>query len=119
MKVFLLIVLIVAGALGIVAFQNNTEVTVQFIKWTLTGHMAVVLSVPFAVGLLAGISMLLPSLWRKASQARYLKKRVKELEEEPPKQEEAAPEELPPEEEGGTFEEGPKEEPGRTDQDRP
>lgn len=119
MKVFLLIVLIVAVAFGIVAFQNNTEVSVQFVKWTFTGHIAVVLAVPFAVGLVAGTSLLLPSLWRKASQARYLKKRLQELEEETPKHGEPSPEEPPAEEGGGGHEEGQKEEYGTAGQEKP
>lgn len=119
MKVFLFIVLIVAVAFGIVAFQNNSEVAVKFVQWTFTGHIAVVLAVPFAVGLVAGISLLLPSLWRKASQARSFRKRVQELEEELPKQTEAAPEEPPAGEESGEQEQGQKEEPGISDQDRP
>lgn len=82
MKFFLVIIFIVAVAFGIVAFQNNTEITVKFINWVFTDHIAIVLGVPFCAGLAAGISLLLPSLWKKASQARHFKKRIQELEEE-------------------------------------
>lgn len=80
MKLFLFVVFLVAVAFGIVAFQNNTEVSVRFIQWDFTEHIAIILGVPFAAGLVAGISMLLPSLWKKGANARHFKKRVHELE---------------------------------------
>jgi uncharacterized integral membrane protein len=82
MKFFLFIVVLIAVAFGIVAFQNDSELSVKFIKWDFAGHIAIVLGVPFLIGLLAGISLLLPSLWKKASQARHLKKQLHEIEEE-------------------------------------
>ena len=82
MKFFLLIVFLIAVAFGIVAFQNNADVSVKFIKWDFSEHIAIVLGVSFFAGLVAGISLLLPPLWKKAANARHSKKRVHELEEE-------------------------------------
>ncbi len=82
MRFFFIILFLIAVAFGIVAFQNNVEISVKFIKWDFTGHIAIVLGVPFLIGLVGGISLLLPSLWKKASQARHARKRIQELEEE-------------------------------------
>lgn len=82
MKFILVLVITIAVIFGIITFQNNVEISVKFIKWSFSGHLALVLLVPFAVGLLAGIAALIPPVWKKASQARHLKKRVQELEDE-------------------------------------
>lgn len=82
MKFFLLIVFLIAVTFGIVAFQNNAEVSVKFIKWDFSEHIAIVLGVSFVAGLVAGILLLLPPLWKKSANARHAKKRVHELEEE-------------------------------------
>jgi uncharacterized integral membrane protein len=97
MKFFLIIVFIIAVIFGIVAFQNNTEVSVTFIKWNITEHIAIILGIPFLIGLVAGISLLLPSLWKKAAHARQFKKRVQELEEGQSQEPEQPEEELPQE----------------------
>ena len=81
MKFFLFIVVIIGAAFGVIAFQNNTEVSLTFIKWDFTDHIAIVLASPFAAGLLAGIALLLPTVWKKSSQARHSKKQMQELEE--------------------------------------
>ena len=82
MKFILVLVIFIAVIFGIITFQNNVEIAVKFINWNFSGHLALVLLVPFAVGLLAGISALIPPVWKKAAQARHLKKRVQELEDE-------------------------------------
>lgn len=82
MKFFLVFVLSVAVIWGIITFQNDAEISVKLMKWNFTGHIAIVLAVSFAVGLLSGISLLVPPWWKKAKAARTFKKRVHELEEE-------------------------------------
>ncbi|HDH53349.1 MAG TPA: LapA family protein [Nitrospirae bacterium] len=82
MKFFLFFVLSIAVILGIITFQNDTEISVKFINWNFSGHIAIVLAVSFAVGLLGGISLLVPPWWKKAKTARTYKKRIHELEEE-------------------------------------
>ena len=82
MKFFLIFVLSIAVILGIITFQNDTEISVKFIKWSFSGHITIVLAVSFAVGLLGGISLLVPPWWKKAKTARTYKKRIHELEEE-------------------------------------
>lgn len=82
MKFILVLIVIIAVLFGIITFQNNVEVSVKFIKWSFSGHLALALLVPFAVGLLAGIAALIPPVWKKSAQARHLKKRVQELEDE-------------------------------------
>jgi uncharacterized integral membrane protein len=82
MKFILFLVITIGVIFGIITFQNNVEISVKFIKWSFSGHLALVLLVPFAAGLLAGISALISPVWKKSAQARHLKKRVQELEDE-------------------------------------
>ena len=82
MRLFLLIIIISAVVFGIITFQNPNLVDVTFIKWTFSGHLTIALLVSYAAGLLGGIALVVPSVWKKARQARQLKKRVQELEQE-------------------------------------
>ena len=83
MKFFLFMVLIIAVLLGVVAFQNpDLEISLTFIKWTVSEPVLIVLAVPFGVGLLIGMAFIIPGWIKKAKQARISKRRVNELEEE-------------------------------------
>jgi uncharacterized integral membrane protein len=82
MHFVLLIAFLIAVAFITVAFQNPAPVSLEFITWSLNEPLALVLAVPFAAGLLAGLFLLIPVWWRKAKLARSQKKRIKELEAE-------------------------------------
>jgi uncharacterized membrane protein YciS (DUF1049 family) len=83
MKFFLFMAFIVAVVLGAIAFQNpDIEISLTFIKWTITEPIMIVIAVPFGVGLLIGISLVVPGWIKKAKQARMHKRKVSELEEE-------------------------------------
>ncbi len=81
MQAFLFLALIFAFALVIMAIQNAAVIKVTFIAWTFEGPLAFVLALAFAVGLISGIFIALPALWRKSRQIRTQKKLIKELEE--------------------------------------
>ncbi len=82
MRLFFFIIIISAVVFGIITFQNPIVVAVKFIKWPFEVHITIALLVSFAAGLVAGMALIVPSVWKKAKQARQLKKRVQELEQE-------------------------------------
>ena len=83
MKFFLFMALVVAVVFGAVAFQNpDIEISLTFIKWTITEPIMIIIAVPFGVGLLIGIALVVPGWIKKAKQARMHKRKVSELEEE-------------------------------------
>jgi len=83
MKFFLIIALVIAVVFGVIAFQNpDLEISITFIKWTITKPAIVVTAVPFGVGLIIGILLVVPGWIKKGKQSRMHKRRVTELEEE-------------------------------------
>ncbi len=82
MKFFFVLVFTFTVILGIAAFQNDAEVTLKFLKWEFSYNIILVLAVTLGLGLLSGIAMTVPAVWKKAKVARTHKRRVHELEEE-------------------------------------
>lgn len=83
MKFFLLMALVVAVVFGVIAFQNpDVEISLTFVKWTITEPITLAVAIPFGVGLLIGIILIVPGWIKKAKQARMNKRKVSELEEE-------------------------------------
>lgn len=83
MKFFLLMALILAVVFGVIAFQNpDVEISLTFVKWTIAEPIILVVAVPFGVGLLIGITLIVPGWIKKAKQSRMNKRKVSELEEE-------------------------------------
>ncbi len=83
MKFFLFIVLVVAVIFGVITFQNpDLEVSLTFSQWVIAGPIALIIAVPFGVGLLVGMLLIVPGWMKKAKQARTHKRKVGELEEE-------------------------------------
>jgi putative membrane protein len=82
MQIFLILSLLIAVALVLFAVQNSAIVTVNFLSFHYNGSLALILVVVFALGLLSGILISMPSLVRKSSALREQKRRVKQLEED-------------------------------------
>lgn len=82
MQFFLFIALILVFALVLFAVQNSTIITLAFIKWTFEGSLAFILTLVFAVGMLTGIFLSIPTWWRKARENRSQRRRIKDLERE-------------------------------------
>ncbi len=82
MHFFLFIALVILIAFGIVTVQNPTAVvSLKFIIWTFSDKpLPIILAVPFAAGILAGIFLFIPTLWKKSRAIRMHKKRLQELE---------------------------------------
>jgi putative membrane protein len=82
MQFFLFLALIIALALVLFAVQNSTVITLTFIKWTFDGSLAFILALTFAIGILTGIFLFIPTWWRNAKKGRSQRKRIQELERE-------------------------------------
>jgi uncharacterized integral membrane protein len=83
MQLFLFIAVVILVAFGILTVQNPANVmTLKFIIWEIEKPLAIVLAVPFAAGLLAGIFLFIPTVWKKSGTVRSHKKRIQELERE-------------------------------------
>ena len=75
MRLFLLLALVMAISIIVFTVQNSAEITLTFINWTLSGPLALILAVPFIVGVIAGASLLIPIWWKKAKALKAQKKR--------------------------------------------
>ncbi len=100
--VILLIVLVIAAV--VFAVQNSAPITVTFLGLSANASMSIVLVITFAAGILLGMSLLLPSVWKRMRALSSLKKQAREsssAETQPPSPTEAptdkkAPQEKPP-----------------------
>ncbi len=81
MQIFLVLSILIAIALVLFAVQNSAVVTISFLSLHFNGSLAMVLVVVFAMGLLTGILISLPSLLKKGSALREQKRKVRVLEE--------------------------------------
>ncbi len=80
MQIFLILSLLIAVALVLFAVQNSAVVTVSFLSFHYIGSLALILAVVFALGLLSGILISVPSLLKRGSALREQKRRVRQLE---------------------------------------
>jgi uncharacterized integral membrane protein len=82
MQLFLFLALIITICFAFLAIQNPGLITIQFVKWSFSGSLAFVLAIAFFSGVLAGVFILVPTLWRRAKTGRAQRKRIQELERE-------------------------------------
>lgn len=84
MQLFLFIAVVILIIFGLITFQNpDVTVSMKFIKWTFEQKpIALILAVPFIIGIIAGSFVFVPPWLKKASLARNQKKRIQELESE-------------------------------------
>jgi putative membrane protein len=61
MRIFFLLALILSLVVTIFAVQNNAPVEVAFLGWNVTGSLALILMITFAVGIIIGVMFMLPS----------------------------------------------------------
>ncbi|MGD0885485.1 MAG: LapA family protein [Thermodesulfovibrionales bacterium] len=81
MKILVILALLIAISLILFALQNSAIVTLSFLSFHYNGSLALILVVVFALGLVSGILVSIPSLVRKSSVLREHKRRIRELEE--------------------------------------
>ena len=84
MQLFLFITVVILAVFGAITFQNpDVTVSMKFIQWTFEQKpIALILAIPFAIGILTGAFIFVPPWMKKASLARHQKKRIHELESE-------------------------------------
>ena len=84
MQLFLFFAVVIMVVFGLVTFQNpDVSVTMKFINWTFEQKpLALMLAIPFVIGILAGTFICVPPWLKKVSLARHQKKRIHELESE-------------------------------------
>ena len=80
MRLFLLLALVIAVIIIVFTAQNQTEITLTFINWELSKPLPIILAIPFLVGAVAGIALVVPAWMKKSKAVKTHKKRVQELE---------------------------------------
>ena len=81
MRFFLFLALIIAVLIIVFTAQNQTEISLKFINWELSGPLPLMLAVPFLVGTVAGLVLVVPVWMKKAKTVKMHKRRIHELEE--------------------------------------
>ena len=81
MRLFLFLALIIAVVIIVFTAQNQTEITLTFINWELSKPLPVMLAVPFFVGAIAGVALVVPAWMKKSKAVKTHKKKIHELEE--------------------------------------
>ncbi len=84
MQLFLFITVVIMIAFGSIHFQNpDLTVSMKFVTWIFEAKpIALILAIPFAIGILTSAFIFVPPWMKKASLARHQKKRIHELESE-------------------------------------
>lgn len=82
MQLFIFLAFLNAIVILVLTFQNPNDISLKVGYWTVSQPLYVVLLIPFAAGLIAGMSLFFSPWWRKAKLARSQKKRISELESE-------------------------------------
>jgi len=78
--VTLLLILVVAAM--IFAVQNSIPVTMTLFSWSVTGSLSLLLIITLIAGILIGVLIMAPSVFRRSVQSSNLKRKVSELEKE-------------------------------------
>ncbi len=81
MKFFLFLALIIAIVIIIFTFQNHTDITLVFFNQEVSGPLPLILAIPFLVGTIAGLALIVPVWLKKARAVKAQKKQILELEE--------------------------------------
>ena len=82
MRFFTIVALLIAVAIVLFSLQNAAVVTLSFLSFHYSGSLALILVAVFSLGLLAGILISVPPLFRKSSELRAQRRRIKQLEED-------------------------------------
>ena len=79
MRVFYIVLLIAVAILAVIfAVQNSVPITVSFFGWSSQASMSIVLVLTFAAGILIGMLLLFPSIWKRMRELSAQKKKTNE-----------------------------------------
>ena len=79
MRVFYIVLLIAVAVLAVIfAVQNSAPITVSFFGWSAQASMSIVLVLTFAAGILIGMLLLFPSIWKRMRELSAQKKKTNE-----------------------------------------
>lgn len=79
---YLLLVLVVAILAVMFAAQNGATVAITFFSWSTSGSLSLVLIVTLSIGILIGLLIMAPSVFKRSFQSSGLKRRLHRLEKE-------------------------------------
>lgn len=79
---YLVIVLLVAILAVMFAAQNSATVAITFFAWSTSGSLSLVLILTLTLGILIGVLIMAPSVFKRSFQSSGLKRRVHRLEKE-------------------------------------
>jgi putative membrane protein len=79
MKLFTLLALLIAITAGLFALQNATPVFVQFLGWQTQSSMALILLVTFALGVLFGFLISLPTMIQRMRKIAHFRSQAEQL----------------------------------------
>ncbi len=82
MRFFLLLALLISVGIIIFTTQNQTDITLTFFGNVLTYPLPVMLGLPFFIGAIAGMGLIIPIWLKKGKTVKQQKKRIHELETE-------------------------------------
>lgn len=81
MRIFYIILLIAVVIAAVVfAVQNSAPITVAFFGLTANASMSIVLVITFSAGILLGMFLLLPSIWKRMRALSVQKKKTRHAE---------------------------------------
>lgn len=77
---YLILALVISIVAVIFALQNSMLVTISFFAWKISGSLSLVLLVTLFIGVLVGLLVLAPSLFRNTLMVSSQRKRINALE---------------------------------------
>ena len=80
MHFFILLAVMISIVIVLFAVQNAGLTTITFLTFHFEGSLAFILVVVFALGVLSGMLVTIPSFWKMSAALRGHKRRLKELE---------------------------------------
>ena len=74
---YLLFVLLVAILAVLFAAQNSAVVAISFFSWSTSGSLSLVLILTLSIGILIGVLIMAPSIFKRAFQSSGLRRRLR------------------------------------------
>lgn len=83
MKILYLVFVLVVAILAVIfAAQNSAVVAISFFTWSASGSLSLVLILTLSLGILIGLLIMAPSVFKRWFQSSGLRRRLKRLEKE-------------------------------------